>query len=116
MLGFVIEAKGTNNFISLYMNRTGFQCIGSLFMMKNMNTLVTCSDCGDMDKIQRKEGIKNSVDWTLDNCVCFRESIIISAKNNKNTIFIINNPPPEVYAKSGESFFLLKYSSTSMTF
>ena len=55
------------------------------------------------------------MDWTLDNCVCFRELIIISAKNNENAIFIINNQPPEVYAKSGESFFLLKYSSTSST-
>ena len=54
VLGFVIEAKVTNNFISIYTNRTGFQCIGSLFMTKNMNTLVTCSDCGDMDKMQRK--------------------------------------------------------------
>ena len=48
VLGFVIEAKGTNNFISLYVNRTGFPCIGSLFMTKNMNTLVTCSDCVNM--------------------------------------------------------------------
>ena len=48
VLGFVIEAKGTNNFISLYMNTAGFQCIGSLFMMKNMNTLVTFSDCVNM--------------------------------------------------------------------
>ena len=40
VLGFVIEAKGTNNFINLYMNRTGFLYIGSLFMTKNMNTTV----------------------------------------------------------------------------
>ena len=55
------------------------------------------------------------VDWTLDNCVCFRELIIISAKNNENAIFIIDIQSPEVYAKSGKTFFLLKYSSTSMT-
>ena len=53
--------------------------------------------------------------WTLDNCVCFRELIIVSAKNNENAIFIINIRPSKVYAKSGESFYLLKYSSTSMT-
>ena len=48
VLGFVIEGKGRNNFISLYMNRTGFPCIGSLFMRKHMNTLVMCSDCVNM--------------------------------------------------------------------
>ena len=51
-------------------------------------------------------------DWTLDNCVYFREPIIISAKNNENAIFIINIRPSEVYVKSGKSFFLLKYRST----
>ena len=53
------------------------------------------------------------MDWILDNCVCFRELIIIGAKNNENAIFIINikPPSPKVYRKSGESFFLLKYSS-----
>ena len=71
-----------------------------------------------MDKMQRKRRDKKSlfVDWTLDNCVCFRELIIISDKNNDDAIFIINNQPHKVYAKSSESFFLLKYSSTSMTF
>ena len=56
-------------------------------------------------------------DWTLDNCVYFREPIIISAKNKENAIFIINIWPSKVYAKSDESFFLLKYwySSTTMT-
>ena len=70
-----------------------------------------------MDKMQRKRRDKKFyfVDWTLDNCVCFRELIIISAKNKENAIFIINIRPSKVYAKSGESFFLLKYSSTSMT-
>ena len=42
--------------------------------------------------------------------------LLFSTKNNKNAIFIINIQPPEVYAKSSESFFLLKYSSISMTF
>ena len=65
-------------------------------------------------KCKGKEGIKKTLfaDWTLDNCVCFRELIIISDKNNENAIFIINNWPSEVSAKSCESFFLLKYSST----
>ena len=48
VLGFVTEAKGTNNLINLYMNRTGCPCIGSLFMRKHMNTLVTCSYCVNM--------------------------------------------------------------------
>ena len=61
VLGFVIEAERTNNFINFYMSRTGFQCIGSLFMTKNMNTLVTCSDCGDMDKMQRKRREKKTL-------------------------------------------------------
>ena len=71
-----------------------------------------------MDKMERKRRDKKTlfVDWTLDNCVCFRELIIISAKNNENAIFIINIWPPKVYAKSSKIFFLLKYSSTSMTF
>ena len=56
------------------------------------------------------------MDWTLDNNVCFREPIIISAKNNENAIFIINIRPLKVYAKSSKIIFLLKYSSTSMTF
>ena len=67
-----------------------------------------------MDNMQRKRRHKKrclSADWTLDNCVCFREPIIISDKNNEDAIFIINNQPSEVYAKSCESFFLLKYSS-----
>ena len=70
-----------------------------------------------MDKMQRKRRDKKTlfVDWTLDNCVCFREPIIISAKNIENTIFVINIWPSKVYTKSGEIFFLLKYSSTSMT-
>ena len=69
-----------------------------------------------MDKVETKrEDKKNFADWTLDNCVCFRELINLSAKNNEKAIFIINIWPPEVYAKSGESFFLLKYSSTSIT-
>ena len=34
------------------------------------------------------------VDWNLDNCVCFREPIIVSAKNNENAIIIINIQPP----------------------
>ena len=70
--------------------------------------------CGDMDKMQRKRRDKKTLfgHWTLDNCVCFRELIIISDKNNEDAIFIINNWPSEVYAKSCESFFLLKYSST----
>ena len=44
-------------------------------------------------------------DWTLDNCVCFREPIIISAKNNENATLIVNIRPPKVYAKSGIIFF-----------
>ena len=48
VLQFVIEEKGTNNLTSLYMNRTDCPCIGSLFMRKHMNTLVTCSDCVNM--------------------------------------------------------------------
>ena len=43
-------------------------------------------------------------DWTSDNCVCFRELIVISAKNNENAIFIIKIQPSEVYSKSGEKF------------
>ena len=48
-----------------------------------------------MDKMQRKRRDKKTLfaDWTLDNCVCFREPIIISAKNNENAIFIINIQP-----------------------
>ena len=103
------------------MNRTGCQCIGSLFMRKYMNTLVTCSDCVNMLRHGfegRKRGDKKTLfaDWTLNNCVYFREPIIISAKNNENAIFIINICPPEVYAKSSVINFLLKYSSMSMTF
>ena len=48
VLRSVFEEKGTNNLISLYTNRTGCPCIGSLFMKKYMNTLVTCSDCVNM--------------------------------------------------------------------
>ena len=47
-----------------------------------------------MDKINGKRKDKKlclRIDWTLDNCVCFREPIIISPKNNENAIFIINN-------------------------
>ena len=55
-----------------------------------------------MDKMERKRRDKKTLfaDWTLDNCVCFRELIIISDKNNDDVIFIINNWPPEVYAKA----------------
>ena len=52
-----------------------------------VNTLVTCSDCVNMvqhdhgENIQEKKGYKTLfVDWTLDNCVYFRELIIIGAK------------------------------------
>ena len=41
------------------------------------------------------------VDWTLNNCVRFSESNIISAKNDENAIFLINIWPPKVYTKSG---------------
>ena len=61
VLGFVIEAIGTNNFISLYMNRTGFPCIESLFMTKIINILVICSDCKYVVtwiKSKGKKGIK----------------------------------------------------------
>ena len=69
-----------------------------------------------MEKIDRKRRDKKLclwiglwiivfVDWTLDNCVCFRELIIISAKNNEKATFIINIQPPKVYAKSGVFFF-----------
>ena len=60
--------------------------------------------------MERKKRDKKTVfaDWTFDNCVCFRELIIISAKNNENAILIINIRPSEVYTKSGESFFLLR--------
>ena len=43
-------------------------------------------------------------DWNLDNCVCFREPIIISEKNNDD-IYIINIWSPKVYAKSGVIIF-----------
>ena len=68
-----------------------------------------------MDEMQRERRDKKLcfTDWTLDNCVWFRELIIISAKNNENAIFIINIQPSKVYAKSGKSFFLLKYISIS---
>ena len=80
-----------------------------------------------MEKIDRKRRDKKLclwiglwiivfADWTLDNCVCFREPIIISAKNNEKATFIINIQPPKVYAKSGVIFFLPKYSSMLMTF
>ena len=39
-----------------------------------------------MDEMERKRRAKNFADFTLDNCVCFRELIIISAKNNENAI------------------------------
>ena len=35
----LFEEKLTNSFICLYTNRKGFQCIWSLFMTKNTNTL-----------------------------------------------------------------------------
>ena len=59
-----------------------------------------------MDKMERKRRDKKSLfaDWTLDNCVYFREPIIISAKNYENAIFIINIRPPEVYAKKCQNF------------
>ena len=65
-----------------------------------------------------KEGIKTLfADWNLDNCVCFREPIIIGDKNNENAIFIIDiQPPQSLHKKWHNYFFLLKYSSTSMTF
>ena len=64
-----------------------------------------------------KEGIKNFVcTLHLDNCVCFREPIIICVKNNENATFIINIRQSKVYTKSGVTFLLPKYSSTSMTF
>ena len=60
------------------MNRTGCPCIGSLFMRKYMNTLVTCSYCVNMllhghgENRMEKKGIKILfADWTLDNCVCY---------------------------------------------
>ena len=71
--------------------------------------------CGNMYKMQRKWR-DNNFGYGLDNCVCFREPIIVSDKNNENVIFIINSQPPEVYTKSCKSLFLLKYSSTWMTF
>ena len=82
-----------------------------------MNTLPTCSDCVNIccDAKEQKDKKTLFVDWTLDNCVCFRELIIISTKNIENAIFIINIQPSKVYAKSSKSFFLLKYNSTSMT-
>ena len=60
-----------------------------------------------MEKIDRKRRDKKLffVDWTLDNCVCFRGLTIINAKNNENAIFIINIQPPKVYAKSGIIIF-----------
>ena len=71
-----------------------------------------------MDKIERKRRDKKAlfVDCTLDNCVCFREPIIIRDKTNENAIFIINIWPPKAHAKSVEIMFLLKYNSMSMTF
>ena len=79
---------------------------GDLFCM--------CKYVATWIKCKGKEGIKNLFcsDWTLDNCVCFREPIIISGKIKENAIFIINIWSSKVYAKSGKSFFLLKYSST----
>ena len=53
-----------------------------------------------------KEGIKNSVcGLDLDNCVCFRELIIISAKNNENATFIINIWPLKFTQKNSIIFF-----------
>ena len=46
------------------------------------------------------ERIKN-----LDNCLCFRELIIISAKNNENAIYIINIWPPKFTQKVPNFFF-----------
>ena len=71
-----------------------------------MNTLVTCSDCVNMlrhgfEDRKRRDKKTLFVDWTLNNCVYFREPIIISAKNNENAIFIINIQPSKVYTKSG---------------
>ena len=55
-----------------------------------------------MDKMERKRRDKKTlfVDWTLANCVCFRELIIISAKNNENAIFIINIQPLKFMQKA----------------
>ena len=60
-----------------------------------------------MDKIERKRRDKKTLfaDWTLDNCVCFRELIIISAKNNENAIVIINIWPPKVMQKVAKLSF-----------
>ena len=70
-----------------------------------MNTLVTCSDCVNMlrhgfEDRKRRDKKTLFVDWTLNNCVYFREPIIISAKNNENAIFIIYVQPSKVYTKS----------------
>ena len=39
--------------------------------------------------MQRKRQYKKTLfaDWTLDNCVCFRELIFISDKNNDDAIY-----------------------------
>ena len=51
-----------------------------------------CKYAVTLIKLKGKEGIKKTLfaDWTLDHCVCFREPIIISYKNNENAIFITN--------------------------
>ena len=58
-----------------------------------------------------KEGIKTLfADCICMFCVCFREPIIICAKNNENATFIINIRQSKVYTKSGVTFLLPKYS------
>ena len=70
-----------------------------------------------MDRIDRKRRDKKLCLriglWIL---VYVLGSQLLLAKNNENAIFIINIWPPKVYTKSGIIIFLLKYSSTSMTF
>ena len=54
VLGFIIEA---NNLISIYMNRTGCPCIGSLFMRRHEypgHLFLLCKYV----KVEMKRGIK----------------------------------------------------------
>ena len=65
-----------------------------------------------------KEGIKKLCLWIGLRIIVYvlGSRLLLVPKNNENAIFIINIWPPKFYTKSGIIFFLLKYSSMSMSF
>ena len=110
VLCFVIELKWTSNFICLYTNRKGFQCIWSLFMTKNTNTLAPFSDCVNMYvtdemKCNGIEGIKKLFLWIWNIWLwiivyVLGRWLVLSHKNNEDAIFISNNQLLEVMQKA----------------